>query len=376
MGRKISKIKAAGIFFFIFQVIFLLNSSLAAQQSEGEELLRVEIPAGFIYKSFRISPGGLKAVCFLEHQPGKLYSDLSLIKIFDPENRLIEEKILDSGWIFGDFIQDKYIVLEKGDGDYLEEVKVVDLKGEEILSIKEVGSRRLFYDLHGRELAVAALGSDSAYAPSVVYDLNARREKFRLGPLSFPKNDIKKSLWSETRIFLPVGEDNLFVWGVGATVLLEKYERPGYIWKIDNIGGNIAEGKFLNEEYLALQYFVPDKKYKEGLAIIRWKDGQVVYKIENFIVNNRREKDLPPLVIHGLYLDEDLNLNFLSDDGRALKIYFDQQQKTWDEKIKRAHKYNFGKATSAGKGRPVVIKGYIFHADEENGEVIIKKVKL
>lgn len=369
------KIAILGLVFF--KVIFLLISSLPAQPSDGEELLKVEVPAGFIYKFFEISPSGLKAIGFIEHQPGRLISDLSVVKILDSANRLIEDKILDSGWIFGGFIQDKYILLENGDEFYTSEVKIVDLKGAEILSIKDVGFRRLFHDLHGREMAVAALDNDSAYVPSVVYDLTAGREKFRLGPIPLPSNFKKKiSLWTGTRIFLPVGEDNLFLWGIGATVFLQRYDRPGYIWKIDNIGGNINEGKFLNEEYLAVSYFVPDKKYKEGLAVVRWRDGQVVFRIENYIVNDRREKDLLPLSVDGLYFDEDLNLNFLIDDGRLMKIYFNKENKTWDEKIKKFHKYNFGKSIVAGKGRPKVIKGHIYIADEENGEVVIRKIKL
>lgn len=360
-----------------FQTIFLLISSLPAQQPEGEELLRVKIPEGFIYKYFYVSPEMIKAVGFIEHQPERLISDLSVVKIFDSENTLIEEKLLDSGSIFGGFISVNHILLLKGDGDSLAEARVVELRGKEIASIKDIGSRRLFNDLRGKEMAVAALGYDSIYQPSIVYDLTAGREKFRLGPIPLPSNFKKKiALWTGTRIFLPVGEDNLFLWGIGATILLQRYDRPGYIWKIDNIGGNIDEGKFLNEEYLAVSYFVPDKKYKEGLAVVRWRDGQVVFRIENYVVNDRREKDLLPLRLDGLYFDEDLNLNFLIDDGRAMKIYFNKENKTWDEKSKKFRKYNFGKSIAAGKGRPAVIKGHIYYADEENNEVVIRKIKL
>lgn len=309
--------------------ISLLFSKVAAQQSEGEELFRVKIPAGFIYKSLYVSPEGMKALSFLEDQSESFYSDRSLVRIFDSDNLLIEEKVLDSGWIFGDFVSANHFLLIKGHADYVSEAKVVDLQGKEIFSIKDIGSRRLFNDLHGREIAVAALHYDSIYQPSIVYDLTSGKEKFRLGPLSLPP-DIKtrKDLWIGTRIFLPVGQDNLFIWGIGATVLLQRYTQPGHIWKIDNVGGNIGYGKFLGHEYLAISYFVPDKKYKEGLAIIRWRDGQIVFRIENYIVNNRLEKDLPRLTVDGLYLDEGSNLCFLNDDGRLLKIKFNDEKKT------------------------------------------------
>lgn len=364
-------------FLFSLMAISILLGKVAAQQSEGEELFRIKVPAGFIYKAFHVSPGGMKALSFLEHQPGSVYSNWSLIRIFDTDNLLIEEKMLDSGWIFDGFTPANALILLKGEGDSLSEGRIIDLQGRELISVKDVGSRRLFCDIQGKEVALAALAYDSRFMPSVVYDLDNGKEKFRLGAFSLPDDSQpKKALWTGTRIFLPVGQDNLFVWGVGATVLLQRYNQPGDVWKIDSVGGNIADGKFLGRDYLAVSYFVPDKKYKEGLAIIRWRDGQIVFRIENYIVNNRREKDWPPLTVDGLCLDDDFNLCFLKDDGRLVKINFDAEKRTWDENIKMVRKINFGKGIAGGKGRPIVIKGHIYYADEESDEVVVKRIKL
>lgn len=368
------------LYFCFIMSIFLLFSSLAAQQPEGEELFRVKIPEGYLYKAFDVSPGGMKALSFLEHQEGSLYSYRALVKIFDSDNLPVEEKVLDSGWIFGGFTPSSALILLKGEADSLSEARIIDLQGRELLSIRDVGSRQLLNDLHGREIAVAALGDDSHYKPSVVYDLSQGREKFRLDPVPWP-HDLehikpKNSIWAETRIFLPVGQDNLFLWGIGATILLQKYGQPGHIWKIDSIGGNINEGKFLGPDYLAVSYFVEGKKHKEGLAIIRWRDGQIVFRVENYIFNGKREKELPPLRTDYLYLDEDFNLNFLFDSGESLIIHFDRENKTWKEEIKTVRKYNLGKSISAGKGRPQVIRGHVYYAVEENDEVVVRKIKL
>ncbi|MGB9836987.1 MAG: hypothetical protein ACPLRX_09650 [Candidatus Saccharicenans sp.] len=365
-------------FLFSLMIISILCGKVAAQQSEGEELFRVKIPAGFIYKTFHVSPAGMKALSFLEHRPESLHSNRSLVKIFDTDNLLIEEKVLDSGWIFGGFTPANALILLRGEGDSLSEARIVDLQWREILSVKNIGSRRLFCDVRGKEVALAALGYDSQYMPSVVYDLNSGQEKFRLEPFSLPDvSQPEKIPWTGTRIFLPVGQDNLFVWGIGATVLLQRYQQPGHIWKIDSIGGNIADGKFLGQDYLAVRYFVPEKKYREGLAIIRWRDGQIVFRIENYIANNRREKELPPLTVEGLYLQDDgFDLCLLNDDGRLLKIKFKAEKKTWDENIKVVRQYNFGKSIASGRGRPKAIKGHIYFADEESNEVVVKRIKL
>lgn len=373
----------AYVLLIIIGCLCLIGFSLA-QSSEGEEILKCEIPQGFIYKNFHLSPSGMKGIVFLMDTPGSLVSDVSILEIFDLSNNLVMRRVLDSGWGFSGFTPDNKLILSKGHADSVSEIKILDIEGKEIMSIPEIGSRRLFFDLQGRELAVVALGYDAAYWPSVVYDLAKGIEKFRLGPVPLPENikDKKKDKknvfpWTGTRIFLPVGEDNLFLWGIGATILLQRYDGPGSVWKIDNIGGNISEGKFLNEEYLAVSYFVPGIKYKEGLAIIRWRDGQVVFRMENYIVNGKREKNLPVLQgVDSLCLDEDGNLSFVEDNGQIYKFHFKQENKTWDENLKTTYEHTFGKSIAAGKGRPNVIRGNIYYADEENGQVIIKKIKL
>jgi len=358
--------------------IGLINFSFS-QHSGGEEILRCEIPQGFIYKSFYPSSSGMKGIIFLQHQPDRLYSDLSIFEVFDADNNMLLSKVLDSGWGFRGFTPDNKLILSKGQADYLSEIKIIDMQGKELISIPEVGSRRLVFDLYGRDLAVAAFDYDAAYLPSVVYDLASSKEKFRLGPVPLPKSNKNKEgnfYWTGTRIFLPIGKDNLFLWGIGATILLQKYDGPGYIWKINDIGGNISEGKLLNEEYLAVSYFVPERKYKEGLAIIRWRDGQIVFRMENYIVNNKREKNLPVLSVDMLHLDENNNLFFLQDDGRVHIFHFKKENKTWDENLMTTHEYRLGKTIAAGKGRPQVIKGTIYYAEEEDGQVVIRRIKL
>lgn len=368
------------IFILILVEALSLTNVSSAQISGGEVVLRHEIPNGFIYKGIDVSPSGMKGIVFLQPQTGKLYSDLLMLEIFDPNNTMILSKVLHSGWIFEGFTPDNKLILSKGDdSDSVSEIKILDINGTELLSIPDIGSRRLVFDLFGREMAIAALGYDGAYQPSIVYDAVTGREKFKYGPVNLAakiKNKNRRPLIEGPRLFLPIGKDNLFLVGLGATILLQQYDKPGYLWKIDNIGGNINEGKFLDQDYLAVSYYVPERRYKEGLAIIRWKDGEIVFRIENYIVNDRREKDLPVLSVDYLYLDEDFNLNFVYDDGQIFKIHFNKENKKWDENLKTAYKRNFGKSIAAGKGRPRIIKGHIYYAEEENGEVVIRRVKL
>lgn len=365
------------LYFCVIVTIFLSVSSLAAQQPEGEELFKVKIPTGFIYKDFHISPGEIKALFFLSSQPGSLDYNRTMVILFDPDNLVIKEKVLDPGWIFGGFTTANHLILLKGEGDSLSESRIIDLQGRELLSIKDIGSRRLINDLYGREIAVVALGYDSHYQPTVVYDLDRNREKFRLGPIPLPGNNKdKRAPWTGSEIFLPVGQNDLFLWGLGATILLQKYSQPGYIWKIDSIGGNISGGKLIGQDYLGVSYFNPDKRYKEGLAIIRLTDGQIVFRIENYIVNGQRENKWPPLNVDYLCLDEDSNLIFLDDSGESAIIDFDRENKTWKKELRAARKLNLGKSISTGKGRLRVIKGYVYYAEEGDGQVVIRRINL
>lgn len=362
---------------FLIIIFFAIVGIVFPQPSVVQEILKTPIPPGFIYKNFKISPSGLKTFTFLQSQPGELTSDVAMERIFDANNNLVKEYLLTDSWILEGFTKNNNIILIKGHADYLAEARIEDLKGNLIFSFKIDGDRQLVEDLYGQEIALVATADTSFYQPSVVYDLRTGKEKFRFGPLSrdkYLKLKPAQRVPLGTKIFLPVGEENLFIIGMGATVLMQRYDRPGYLWKIDDVGGNIYRGKFLNEKYLAVSYILPGKKFNEfieGLAIIEWRTGNIIFNLKL-----KDRKEIWSTDTYYTYLDRAGNLCFVYDEGKIVKMHFLRDKKSWDPKNIKIFRCSFGRSSQSGKGRPKVHKGEVYFGEEEGELVALKKINL
>jgi len=251
--------------------------------------------------------------------------------------------------------------------------------GDELFKIDGVGDRRIIFDPSGKELALAALGYDGLYEETVVFDTKTGKEKFRQGPmkLSGPTTtNTKATAFTGPALFLPVGEDNLYLFGVGASLFLKKYDEPGEKWTIKDIGGNISNGKFLDEQHVGVSYYVPGSVYKEGLAVVDWKNGQIVFRLENQRVNDQKQKELPSLDADNAHFDKEKNLVFLNEDGEIFIMPFEKESRSWQEKKVRYYLAGgVSKSTRGDMKRFRVVRGEIYFADEESDRIIIRKIK-
>ncbi|HRD02464.1 MAG TPA: hypothetical protein PLP57_07465 [Candidatus Saccharicenans sp.] len=341
-----------------------------------------KVPFGMIFKKFDISSSGHRALFYIEHSDeiNKFWPDWSKLEIYDPDNRLILEKVLERDCSFHGFSPDGKIILSYGDDPMvIGALQFLTLGGAELFKIDGVGDRRIIFDPTGKELALAALGCNGLYEDTVVYDTKTGKEKFRQGPIKLSglnaKNP-KATGFIGLGLFLPVGEDNLYLYGVGASLFLKKYDESGQKWSIKDIGGNISHGKFLDEEYAAVSYYVPDPEYKEGLVVVDWKNGQIVFRLENKRINDKKQKRLPSLVADSVHFDKEKNLVFLNEDGEIFILPFEKESRSWQEKKIRNYLAGMVSKSSMGKmKRFKMVSGEIYFSDEEPDRIIIRKIK-
>jgi len=366
-------------------VSFLVLTSwyiFSQESTETEVVLERKIPSGMIFKGLDISSTGHRALFYIEHsdQINKIRPDWSKLEIYDSNNRLILEKVLERDCFFHGFSPDGKIILSfSGDPMVIQTLQFLSPGGDELFKIDGVGDRRIIFDPSGKELALAALGYDGLYEETVVFDTKTGKEKFRQGPmkLSGPTTtNTKATALTGPALFLPVGEDNLYLFGVGASLFLKKYDEPGEKWTIKDIGGNISNGKFLDEQHVGVSYYVPGSVYKEGLAVVDWKNGQIVFKLENQRVNDQKQKELPSLDADNAHFDKEKNLVFLNEDGEIVIVPFEKASRSWQEK--KVRYYLAGGVSKSTKGdmkRFRLARGEIYFADEESDRIIIRKIK-
>jgi hypothetical protein len=363
--------------------LFLTSWYVFSQEpAQTEVVLERKVPSGMIFKGFDISSLGQRALFFIEpsDQINKIRPDRSKLEIYDSNNKLILEKALDRDCFFHGFSPDGKIILSYGgDPMVIGTLQFLTPGGDELFKIDGVGDRRIIFDPSGKELALAALGYDGLYEDTVVFDTKTGKEKFRQGPIKLPgptTTNTKATAFTGPGLFLPVGEDNLYLFGVGASLFLKKYDEPGEKWTIKDIGGNISNGKFLDEQHVGVSYYVPGSAYKEGLAVVDWKNGQIVFRLENERVNDQKQKELPSLDADKAYFDKEKNLVILNEDGEIYVVPFEKERRSWQEKNVR---YYLGggvsKSTKGDMKRFRVVRGEIYFADQESDRIIIRKIK-
>lgn len=364
---------------------FLILTSwyiFSQEPARTEVVFERKVPLGMIFKGLDISSSGHRALFFIEpsDQINKIRPDWSRLEIYDPDNKLILEKALDRDCFFHGFSPDGKIILSYGDDPMvIGTLQFLTPGGDELFKIDGVGDRRIIFDPFGKELALAALGYDGLYEDTVVFDTKTGKEKFRQGPIkrSGPTTtNTKATAFTGSALFLPVGEDNLYLFGVGASLFLKKYDEPGEKWTIKDIGGNISNGKFLDEQHVGVSYYVPGSVYKEGLAVVDRENGQIVFRLENQRVSDQKQKELPSLDADNAYFDKENNLVFLNEDGEIFIVPFEKERRSWQEK--KVRYYLVGRVLKSPTERVKrfrLVRGEIYFADQESDRIIIRKIK-
>lgn len=319
---------------FLLLVNTFLISFLSAQQ---ELVFEQTVPSGWKFRKFDISRSGHIAIYYLPDLPAEILlkeNHKSYLQIFGPQKNLLHERLLDSGAWFYEFSPGDMILIESGGEYYL-----LNPEGNEITKFQDryYGDREVVFDLHNREIALSP-GTGITSLPATVIDLNTGKEKFQFGPIKLPE---KKFRLLPGSFFLPVGKDDMYIFGFGSTVHLSRYHSEKNIWKIDNVGGNVEKGEFLNEDILAISYFDLQDKHnqvsKRGLILIDWKTGKVIFRKEGFSQGKQFDDWYRIFSLFHAFLSDEGDLCFLKGD-RIIRIPKVVGKKySWD--TNRAKKY-------------------------------------
>lgn len=378
------------LFRLVGLISILISASLFSIPAKSEQLLlQQSVPSCWKFKDLKISDSHIGIFYFDDNfksarlqgfPPGR-------IQIFDRKSRVLVSDLLTMPGERFDFLRDNKIALILGDegGDY--RIRVLTFEGNELLrlDLPDDGiGRQVVLDLKGREFALVDLHWGSRSVPAIIYDIDSGRVKFRYGPLTLPKELEERGLG--LKFLYPVGEDNLFLMGIGAGIYLKHYDGRKDIWAIKDVGGNIQGGRFLDDNFFALTYWRPETKNKgaEGLIIIDWKTGRIVFRLENIKEGKSWQKRMVipfPEFIHISEEDKSLILGPSSSaDNLMIKIPFDPTGKTWiEEKMKRYRAQVSYKIVGKSKEYQKVFYGEYVVDEDEEGDVKtlrIKKVNL
>lgn len=282
-----------------------------------ETIFERNIPPGWKYRKVDISRSGVRALSLLpdlpEDQPPT--KDISRrLQIFDNENILINDMIIPDRFYFSKITGNDNIILCDGDESGCGRIKVLDLLGNEKYTISAEDRWPVISPI-GKDIAL--IPGPSVVGPVSIIDEDTGREKVRIGS---PANN-NKAL--RIACFFPLGEDGLYVQGVGATLFLKSYLHIGEVyWKIQDIGGNIEKGVFLNDRYLAIGYGTDDfrdHKFMAGVAIIESRTGDIVFNKKGFQINGVKDDWYSRLASLSLSVDDD-SLLFYGDPDDVLSI--------------------------------------------------------
>ncbi|MBP8600236.1 MAG: hypothetical protein KBI45_00525 [Candidatus Saccharicenans sp.] len=253
-----------------FTMILLISGLILLPSLAQEVLHEYKIPPGWKLKSYFS-----RALYLLPDLPDKELAKGDVpprLLIFDRQDKLISDLMLEPGWWFGGYLDDK-ILLENSDenGTYL--IKLTDLQGKEIYRVYSQG-RWLNQAILGEDFALVPSKIQGQIGPISIIDGKTGQEKFRLEPYQGPDGP------SIPDGFLLIGE-GFYVIGRGASLFLKSYYEPEKtFWQIWNIGGNIKEIRFLNKDLIAVGYGFDDfekARFMIGVAVIEWRSGKNLF---------------------------------------------------------------------------------------------------
>lgn len=272
------------------------------------------------------------------------------------------------------------ILLIDGDESGDNAVRLLGLNGQERwrirwpqgLSVKGL----VIPDLRGKEFAYADLVWGSFSTPAVVYEFESGKEKFSYGPPNLPQK--LREVGIGLKVFLPVGEGEMFLLGLGASLFLKHYDGRKDAWAISDIGGNISNGKFLNDECVVVNYWRDEaKSHLSGLAVLDWKTGKIIFRLENKRVAGKPDKKWSIPYVDFIFLDEDDNSLIFSpdkDSDLVIRVPYNPAKKTWEERgIRRYRAALKGKMVGNVMEYQKLFQGkYVVDEEEEAGRRILK----
>lgn len=372
--------------------LILILSSIASFHNKAraqELLLKHPIPSGWKFRDLKISELYI-GICFWPDMElnGHVSQDFprTLIQILDKEGgKVVFDFITEAGESLR-LLKDNKILLISGDEDGDDSIRMLTLDGKELWRVRwpqgpQTIKGQVLLDLKGREFAYADLMWGSSSNPAIVYDLESGKEKFRYGPVNLPEK--LKEAGIGLKVFLPIGEDNLFLVGIGSSIFLKHYDNRKDVWAINDVGGNITSGKFLDESYVGLNYWRREGKNKHiyGLAVIDWQTGKVVFRLENIKINGVLQKKTIIPSIDFIYIDEEDNSLILTpdrNDNLVVKIPYNSKIKTWvEEKMKRYRaQVNYKIVGKSREYQKIFYGKYVVDETEDGGLRLLKVRKV
>jgi hypothetical protein len=284
---------------------------------QSEVVLERKMPAGWILRKAAISSSGEKALFFFQDLPQEVRLTGHFpkrLQIFDKNNNSTADFIIEDDYWLSDITRDSRIILTKGDENSVQRVKVVDLKGNELFSIPSEG-RFPEPALLGKEIALVP--RQGQVGPISIIDDETGRENLRFERVSV-KPEIANNI-----CFRSIGEDGMFIEGIGAALALKSYLNENKdLWRLPDIGGNIKDCRFLDDELLVVEYerndFRSDKLHN-GIIVLLWRTGEICFRKEGSQIAQKPDPWFYRLSTLNI-LSEDGDLVFLGDEGRGVLI--------------------------------------------------------
>lgn len=302
-------VTASVIIFLLFCVVY---SSVPARA-----LIERNLPPGWIFRDFNISDSNLKALCLLPDVPEDVRLTGNIprrVQVFDHTNDLIADLTMEDGFSFRKFTRNDRIILCDGEEGGCFRMKVLEPSGKEKYTI-QADERWPVSAPFGKDIALVPGPED--IGPISIIDEDTGQEKARLDP---PTNNGRPF---KVAAFLPVGENGLYVQGIGATLYLKSYLHVGDVyWQIQDIGGNIKGGMFLNDEYLAISYGKDDfhnNRFTAGITVVEWRTGTILFKKEGSQINGVKDSWFSRLNARSVFLDEG-SLYFYGNSDDVLRF--------------------------------------------------------
>jgi hypothetical protein len=330
--------------------VLLMGLVVIDSLAQVETILEHKVPPGWRYKSFAVSRSDIKALYFLpvlpdevlltENHPGRL-------QVFNEKNNLIADLIIEDNYRLSKISRNDRIILCDGEESGCYHIKVLDPSGKEMYTTKAEG-RWPVTAPYGKDIALVPGQED--IGPVSIIDEDTGREKARISPPT------GKDKAFRIAAFFPLGEDGLYVQGVGATLCLKSYLHINEVyWKIQDIGGNIKSGVFLNDEYLAIRYGTDDfrdHKFMAGVAIVEWRTGNVVFKKKAFQISGVQDRWFSQLESLSVLVDNG-SLYFYGNPNDVLRLPRRSDGRNgWDENRSVKGKFSpgqIGEITLGGK---------------------------
>lgn len=285
----------------IARAIIFLSFCAAFPSVQGQTIIEHNLPPGWMFKSFDVSRSNLKALSLLPDVPEEVLLTgyfPKRVQVFNQTNELISDLTLEDGFSFAKFTRNDRIIICAGDESGCYRMKVLEPSGKERCTIQAEGRWPITAPA-GRDIALVP-GPENV-GPISIIDEDTGREKARLDP---PPNNGSRF---KVAAFLPLGEDGQYIQGIGATLFLKSYLHIGEIyWQIQDIGGNIRGGMYLNDEYIAVSFGTKDfsdHKIMAGVAVVECKTGAILFKKEGFQINGIKDAWFSRLNVMSVFLD-------------------------------------------------------------------------